>query len=59
MPLLEAATMGARLRFRPMMMTSCAFILGLVPLVTATGAAMLTRRAVGGTNGGCGWPAWP
>ena len=29
------------------MMTSFAFILGLVPLVTATGAAMLTRRAVG------------
>jgi multidrug efflux pump subunit AcrB len=47
MPLLEAATMGSRLRFRPVMMTSFAFILGLVPLVTATGAAMLTRRAVG------------
>jgi HAE1 family hydrophobic/amphiphilic exporter-1 len=47
MPLLEAATAGARLRFRPVMMTSFAFILGLVPLVTATGAAMLTRRAVG------------
>jgi multidrug efflux pump subunit AcrB len=30
------------------MMTSFAFILGLVPLVTATGAAMLTRRADGG-----------
>jgi HAE1 family hydrophobic/amphiphilic exporter-1 len=47
MPLLEAATMGARQRFRPVMMTSFAFILGLVPLVAATGAAMLTRRAVG------------
>jgi HAE1 family hydrophobic/amphiphilic exporter-1 len=47
LPLLEAATMGARVRFRPVMMTSFAFILGLVPLVTATGAAMLTRRAVG------------
>jgi multidrug efflux pump subunit AcrB len=47
LPLVEAATMGARVRFRPVMMTSFAFILGLVPLVTATGAAMLTRRAVG------------
>ena len=47
MPLLDAAIMGARMRFRPVMMTSFAFILGLVPLVTATGAAMLTRRAVG------------
>jgi HAE1 family hydrophobic/amphiphilic exporter-1 len=47
MPLLDAAVMGARQRFRPVMMTSFAFILGLVPLVTATGAAMLTRRAVG------------
>jgi HAE1 family hydrophobic/amphiphilic exporter-1 len=46
-PLLDAAVMGARQRFRPVMMTSFAFILGLVPLVTATGAAMLTRRAVG------------
>jgi multidrug efflux pump subunit AcrB len=39
--------MGARQRLRPVMMTSFAFILRLVPLVTATGAAMLTRRAVG------------
>ncbi|WP_051955540.1 efflux RND transporter permease subunit [Beijerinckia mobilis] len=46
MPLLEAATEGARLRFRPVMMTSFAFILGLVPLVFAVGAAMLARRNV-------------
>jgi hydrophobe/amphiphile efflux-1 (HAE1) family protein len=46
MPLLEAATEGARLRFRPVMMTSFAFILGLVPLVFGTGAAMLARRNV-------------
>ena len=39
--------MGARLRFRAVMMTSIAFVLGLVPLVFATGAAMLSRRAVG------------
>jgi hydrophobe/amphiphile efflux-1 (HAE1) family protein len=45
-PLREAATQGARLRFRPVMMTSFAFILGLFPLVVATGAAMLARRNV-------------
>jgi hydrophobe/amphiphile efflux-1 (HAE1) family protein len=45
-PLLEAATEGARLRFRPVMMTSFAFILGLVPLVTAQGAAEIARRNV-------------
>lgn len=47
MPLLEAATEGARMRFRPVMMTSLAFILGLIPLVTATGASQLARRNVG------------
>jgi multidrug efflux pump subunit AcrB len=46
MPLLEAATEGARLRFRPVMMTSFAFILGLVPLVFAVGAAQLARRNI-------------
>ena len=46
-PLLEAATEGARLRFRPVMMTSFAFILGLLPLVVATGASELARRNVG------------
>ena len=46
-PLLEAATEGARLRFRPVMMTSFAFILGLLPLVVATGASQLARRDVG------------
>ena len=45
--LLEAATEGARLRFRPVMMTSFAFILGLLPLVIATGASQLARRDVG------------
>jgi multidrug efflux pump subunit AcrB len=45
-PLLEAAIEGSRLRFRPVMMTSFAFILGLVPLVTATGASEIARRAV-------------
>jgi hydrophobe/amphiphile efflux-1 (HAE1) family protein len=47
LPLLEAATEGARQRFRPVMMTSFAFILGLLPLVIATGASQLARRDVG------------
>ncbi|MGA8293050.1 MAG: multidrug efflux RND transporter permease subunit [Rhodoplanes sp.] len=46
-PLLEAAIEGARLRFRPVMMTSFAFILGLLPLVVAAGASQLARRNVG------------
>jgi len=45
---LEAAAIEAAfLRFRPVMMTSFAFILGLVPLVLASGAGAITRRAVG------------
>ncbi|HKM64506.1 MAG TPA: multidrug efflux RND transporter permease subunit [Acidisphaera sp.] len=47
MPLLQAATEGARLRFRPVMMTSFAFILGLLPLVIAVGPSQLARRDVG------------
>jgi multidrug efflux pump subunit AcrB len=43
----EAAILGAQTRFRAVMMTSIAFILGLLPLVIATGAAELSRRAVG------------
>ncbi|MBV8523433.1 MAG: efflux RND transporter permease subunit [Acetobacteraceae bacterium] len=43
----EAAALGSQMRFRAVMMTSIAFILGLVPLVWAHGAAMLSRRAVG------------
>ena len=46
-PLLEAAIEGARLRFRPVMMTSLAFILGLFPLVIAKGPSELARRDVG------------
>ncbi len=46
-PIREAAIQGARTRFRAVMMTSIAFVLGLVPLVTATGAAQLSRRAIG------------
>ena len=43
----EAALLGARMRFRAVMMTSIAFILGLVPLVFAHGAAQISRRDVG------------
>jgi hydrophobe/amphiphile efflux-1 (HAE1) family protein len=43
----EAAIDGARARFRAVMMTSFAFIAGLLPLVIATGAGMLSRRGVG------------
>src|SRR5262245_36173302 len=42
-----AAIEAAGLRFRPVIMTSFAFILGLLPLVVATGAGAITRRAVG------------
>jgi multidrug efflux pump subunit AcrB len=47
LPIREAAILGARMRFRAVMMTSIAFVLGLVPLVIATGAAMISRRDVG------------
>ena len=43
----EAAILGAKLRFRAVMMTSFAFILGLLPLVIAQGASEISRRAVG------------
>jgi len=45
--LMDSAALGARLRFRPVLMTSFAFILGLLPLVIATGPGAATRRAVG------------
>ncbi|MGY4623204.1 efflux RND transporter permease subunit [Bradyrhizobium sp. USDA 4486] len=47
MSIMDAAVLGSQMRFRAVMMTSVAFILGLVPLVTATGAAEISRRAVG------------
>ena len=45
--IVTAATTAAGLRFRAVMMTSFAFILGLVPLVIASGAGAATQRAVG------------
>jgi HAE1 family hydrophobic/amphiphilic exporter-1/multidrug efflux pump len=47
MSLIEAATEGARLRFRPIMMTAFAFILGVVPLVIASGAGAAARVSIG------------
>ncbi|ACK52448.1 transporter, hydrophobe/amphiphile efflux-1 (HAE1) family [Methylocella silvestris BL2] len=47
MDIREAAILGARMRFRAVMMTSIAFVLGLVPLVFAHGAAQVSRRGVG------------
>lgn len=43
----QAALEASRLRFRPILMTSFAFILGVVPLVFATGAAAASRQALG------------
>ncbi|MGC1907668.1 MAG: multidrug efflux RND transporter permease subunit [Candidatus Acidiferrum sp.] len=48
-PLVDAALEGARLRLRPILMTSFAFILGTVPLWTATGAGSVARRIMGTT----------
>ena len=47
LPLLEAAVTAARLRLRPILMTSFAFILGCVPLLTAEGSGALARNAIG------------
>ena len=53
MPIREAAVLGSRMRFRAVMMTSVAFILGLVPLVWAhrRGAIEPTWRGDGGVRG--------
>lgn len=44
---LEAAIEGAKVRFRPILMTSFAFIAGLIPLVKATGAGAIGNRTIG------------
>ena len=46
-PILEAAVGAARARFRPIVMTSLAFVLGVVPLVLATGAGANARKSIG------------
>jgi HAE1 family hydrophobic/amphiphilic exporter-1/multidrug efflux pump len=52
-PLIEAAVEAARLRFRPIIMTSMAFIFGMFPLVIAAGAGAASRQSIGtGVLGG-------
>ena len=52
-PLIEAAMEAARLRFRPIIMTSMAFIFGMIPLVVARGAGASSRQSIGtGVMGG-------
>jgi HAE1 family hydrophobic/amphiphilic exporter-1 len=46
-PAAEAALVAAKLRLRPILMTAFAFILGCVPLWTATGAGAISRRVLG------------
>jgi HAE1 family hydrophobic/amphiphilic exporter-1 len=48
-PLAESALEGARLRLRPILMTSLAFIFGCIPLWTATGAGSVARQIMGTT----------
>ena len=50
--LMEAAVEAGKLRFRPIQMTSFAFIAGLIPLVFATGAGAIANRTIGTTGAG-------
>ncbi|MBE8727550.1 efflux RND transporter permease subunit [Flavobacterium hungaricum] len=47
MPVVDAALYAAKLRFRPILMTAFAFILGVTPLLTATGAGAQARKVMG------------
>lgn len=49
---LEAAIEGARVRFRPILMTSFAFIAGLIPLLFATGPGAIGNRTIGASSAG-------
>ncbi len=51
-PIFEAAIEGARTRFRPILMTSLAFIAGLIPLVFATGPGAIGNRTIGSASAG-------
>ena len=48
-PILEAAREGAQLRFRPILMTSFAFIIGVIPLMISSGAGAASRHSLGST----------
>src|ERR1700755_2035664 len=50
--ILEAAIEGAKSRFRPIQMTSFAFIAGLIPLLFATGPGALGNRTIGASSAG-------
>lgn len=50
MSVLNAAIEGARVRFRPILMTSFAFIAGLIPLVVATGPGAIGNRTIGASS---------
>jgi HAE1 family hydrophobic/amphiphilic exporter-1 len=52
MTVLEAAIEGAKVRFRPILMTSFAFIAGLIPLVFATGPGAIGNRTIGSSSAG-------
>jgi multidrug efflux pump len=53
MPMIEAGLEGARLRFRPIIMTSLAFVLGVLPLAISAGAGSASRHSIGtGVIGG-------
>jgi len=47
---LEAAIEGARVRFRPILMTSFAFIAGLIPLALASGPGAIANRTIGASS---------
>jgi HAE1 family hydrophobic/amphiphilic exporter-1 len=47
MTILDAAIEGAKVRFRPILMTSFAFVAGLIPLIIATGAGAIGNRTIG------------
>jgi HAE1 family hydrophobic/amphiphilic exporter-1 len=49
---LEAAIEGAKVRFRPILMTSFAFIAGLIPLLFATGPGAIGNRTIGASSAG-------
>lgn len=49
MTILEAAIEGAKVRFRPILMTSFAFIAGMIPLLLATGAGAIGNKTLGAT----------
>src|SRR5262249_32007021 len=52
LPIKEAAVEGGKSRFRPIQMTSFAFVAGLLPLVFATGAGAIANRTIGSTGVG-------